>query len=210
MKWHDVEQTEDSEWMDLRMGKVGGSSIGKVMANYGKAFGNPAHDVALKIALEKITKIRQENSYSNGHMERGHEQEPIARTLYEEKMFCDVTNGGFYDCSEYEGVSPDGLVSNDGLIEIKSVIGSRHFATVKRNSYDPAYKWQLIFNLKCSGRKWIDYVEYSSDFPNDKQLFIQRLTFDSCADEIGMLDTRMIEFKNIIADKIKLIEQLKS
>lgn len=209
MKWHDVKQTEDSEWMDLRMGKVGGSSISKVMANYGKAFGQPAHDLALKIALEKITGIRIDGGYSNTHTERGHEQEPIARMLYEDKMFCDVANGGFYDASEYEGVSPDGLVFNDGLIEIKSVIATQHFPTIKRNSYNPSYKWQLHYNLKCSGRDWIDYVEYCSEFPKGKQLFIQRIHVEKCIEEFGMIDKRMCEFVCLIEEKTKIINDIK-
>jgi hypothetical protein len=208
MKWHDVEQSEDSEWMDLRMGKVGGSSIGKVMANYGKAFGNPAHDVALKIALEKITGIRQEGGYSNSDMERGHEQEPIARMLYEEQTFCNVTNGGFYDASEYEGISPDGRVLDSGLIEIKSVIATRHWPTIKRGSFNPSYKWQLLFNLKCSCRDWIDYVEYCSEFPKGKQLFIQRIHFSESLDMFQMIDNRMNEFIDLIDDKIKKINSL--
>lgn len=208
MKWYDVKQTEDSEWMDLRMGKVGGSSIGKVMANYGKAFGQPAHDVALKIALEKITGKRQENGFQNAHTDRGHEQEPIARMLYEERMFCDVTNGGFYDTSEYEGVSPDGLVGDDGLIEIKSVIATQHFKTVKRNAFDPTYKWQLNFNLRCSGRNWIDYVEYCSEFPQGKQLFVQRLHFVDCLEEFEMIDNRMQEFVCLVEEKMNLINSI--
>ena len=209
MKWIDVKQTEDSEWMDLRMGKVGGSSIGKIMANYGKAFGNPAHDVALKIALEKITGIRQESGFSNAHTDRGHEQEPIARMLYEDRTFCNVTNGGFYDSSEFEGVSPDGLVSTDGVIEIKSVIATQHFPTIKRGSFDPKYQWQLYFNLKCSGRDWIDYVEYSSDFPVGKQLFIYRILKSDCSEKFAMIETRMAEFVVLINDKIKLINNIK-
>lgn len=208
MKWHDVEQTEDSKWMDLRMGKVGGSSIGKIMANYGKAFGNPAHDIALKIALEKITEIRQEGGFQNAHTDRGHEQEPIARMLYEERTFCDVTNGGFYDTSEYEGVSPDGLVGDDGLIEIKSVIATQHFPTIKRNAYNPSYKWQLHFNLKCSERNWIDYVEYCSEFPEGKQLFIQRLHFQDCFEEFEMIDNRMDEFICLVEEKMDLINKI--
>ena len=208
MKWYDVQQTEDSEWVDLRMGKVGGSSIGKVMANYGRAFGQPAHDVALKIALEKITGKRQDNGFQNAHTDRGHEQEPIARMLYEERMFCDVTNGGFYDSSEYEGVSPDGLVGDDGLIEIKSVIATQHFKTVKRNSFDPTYKWQLNFNLRCSGRNWIDYVEYCSEFPHGKQLFVQRLHFVDCLEEFEMIDNRMKEFVCLVEEKMNLINSI--
>ena len=205
-KWHDIEQNTDA-WLDLRMGRVGGSAIGKVMANYGKAFGKPAHDVALKIALERITGTRVDQSYTNDHMERGHEQEPIARQLYEETTFTEVGNGGFFECGELIGVSPDGI-SNVGLIEIKSVIGSVHFETVKRGAFDPKYKWQMLLGMGGSGLPWIDYVEYCSEFPEGKKLFIQRLNIGDYSEDMIKITMRLNEFNGLIDDKIKLIESL--
>jgi len=103
--WHDIPQNTP-EWLQMRVGKIGGSSIGKIMACYGKAFGDPAHDLAVKVAIEQITGKSQESGYTNEHMERGHEQEPIARMMYEEHYFVDVTNGGFFENGDI-GVSPD-------------------------------------------------------------------------------------------------------
>ena len=104
--FHDVEQNTD-EWLDMRIGKLTGSGCSKIMANYGKAFGEPAKKAAVQVAVEQLTGKRSISScYSNEHMERGHEQEPIARALYEDKYFIDVTNGGFFDCGN-TGCSPD-------------------------------------------------------------------------------------------------------
>ena len=88
--------------------------------------------------------------------------------MYENDTFYDVTNGGFFG-SEFVGCSPDGLVDDCGVIEIKSVIAPIHFATVKRQSLDPAYRWQCIGNLKFTGRDWLDFVSYCSEFPEGKQ-----------------------------------------
>ena len=88
MVWHDVDQNSD-EWMALRVGRVGGSSIGRIMANYGKAFGQPAQDLAVRIALEQIIGVKSAGGFSNSHTERGHEQEPVARMRYEEWTFTD-------------------------------------------------------------------------------------------------------------------------
>lgn len=204
--WIDIEQNSD-EWVQLRAGKVGGSSIGCVMANYGKAFGQPAHDLAVKIALEQITGIAQENSYSNAHMDRGHEQEPIARALYEQEFFCEVTNGGFYDNGDI-GVSPDGLVGNNGLIEIKSVIYKVHYANIERKTFDPSYKWQLYLNLQQSDREWIDFVSFCADFPDRKKLYDFRIYSKDCADKFAMIELRMNEFRQLVAQKRKVIEAL--
>lgn len=202
--FHDVEQNSD-DWDRLRTGKVTSSNAPLFMANLGKSFGDPAKKYALQIALERITGMKSEYGYSNKHMERGHEQEPIARMLYEDTTFSYVTNGGFYDCGEY-GDSPDGRVSNTkGLIEIKSVISSVHYATLTRNSFDPAYKWQLISHLDCSGMDWVDFVSYCSEFPENKQLIIHRVHRDDYTNEIIQLRDRRSEFLNLISDIQKKI-----
>lgn len=202
-KFHDVEQNSD-EWFALRAGRLTSSKLGTVMAKYGAAFGEPAKKYAVNIAIEQITGNPIASTYSNENMERGHEQEPVARMLYEEETFIDVTNGGFFG-SEFIGCSPDGLVGDDGVIEIKSVIGSVHYANIKRQNVDPAYKWQCVGNLKFTGRKWIDFISYCADFPEDKQLFVKRLHVENLAEEFEMLDTRINEFKSLVESTKQLI-----
>ncbi len=204
LKFHDVEQNTD-EWFEMRVGKIGGSSIGKIMANYGKAFGNPAKDLASKLALEQLTGISQSENYSNAHMQRGHEQEPLARALYEFETFNPVSNGGFYE-NGIVGVSPDGLVDEDGLIEIKSVISTVHYSTVARGGYDPSYKWQLYFNLKTSERDWIDFVSFCSTFPEGKKLYTFRVNADESKEEFNMIDQRLSEFVEMVEKRKGVIE----
>jgi len=100
--------------------------------------------------------------------------------------------------SELVGCSPDGLVDDDGVIEIKSVIATTQFATVKRQALDPAYKWQCVGNLKFTGRDWLDFVSYCSDFPEDKQLFIHRIKKEDLIEEFKMIDLRMTEFFKLV------------
>lgn len=202
-KFSDVEQNTD-EWFGLRAGRLTSSKLGTIMAKFGQAFGDPAKKYAVNIAIEQITGNPIASSYSNEHMERGHEQEPVARMLYEEETFSDVTNGGFFG-SEFIGCSPDGLVGSDGVIEIKSVIASVHYANIKRQNVDPAYKWQCIGNLYFTGRDWIDFISYCADFPDDKQLFIKRLNRSECEKEFTMLDERIEEFKALVDSTKQLI-----
>lgn len=202
-KFHDVEQNTD-DWMALRLGKATASQFGCFMANYGKDFGDPAKRYALQIALERLTGKKAEHGFSNEHMERGHEQEPVARMLYEEETFSTVLNGGFFDCGQY-GDSPDGRVGTDGVIEIKSVIASTHYATIQRGSYDPAYKWQLVGHLDCTGAHWVDFISYCSDFPEESRLFVSRLHREECEDELKMLSERRADFLLLV---VKTMNQI--
>ena len=197
MIFHDVQQNTEA-WQELRLGKATASHFACIMANVDKAFGEPAKKYALQLALERINGSKKVVTYSNEHMERGHQQEPVARMLYEEETFSSVGNGGFFDCGEY-GDSPDGLVDMDGVIEIKSVIDSVHYATIKRNSFDPAYRWQLAGHLDCTGRKWVDFVSYCAEFPVGKQLYIFRVNRDDFSAELKRLASRRVEFLSLVS-----------
>jgi len=238
MKFLDVDQNTD-EWINLRIGKLTGSSCSKIMASpneykilliekgvyvvanlnskkilkqkytteieahnslvernkksMANRFADPAKKLAIQIAIERITGKGIPSSYSNDHMQRGHEQEPVARAMYEDTYFTDVTNGGFFDCGD-TGCSPDGLVGDIGLIEIKSVIATTHYATITRGSFDPAYKWQLYFNLLKTQREWIDFISYCSEFPYGNRLFVSRINKDDCEKEFNMIIEREKEF----------------
>lgn len=194
--FRDVEQNAP-EWEALRIGRVTSSNNATFMANDGGPFGEPAKKYALKIALERATGRKAEFSFSNADMERGHAQEPVARMLYEQEQFCEVSNGGFFDHGLHGG-SPDGLIGADGMLEIKSVQAHVHYANIKRGTFDPAYRWQLVGHLECSGRSWVDFVSYCSDFPEDKQLYIYRVTRESVVSEIDRLKSRRDEFLALI------------
>jgi hypothetical protein len=198
---HDIPQNTD-DWLDYRMGKITSSCFGEVMANEGNAFGDPAKDYALQLALVRITGVRYESTFTNSHMERGHEQEPLARMLYEDTFFCDVDNGGWFDCGNI-GCSPDGLVGTDGEIEIKSVTAKVHYANVKRNNIDPTYKWQIYGNLKYTGRQWIDFVSFCDEYPVGKKLFVYRVHRSECDDVFARLERRLADFEMLVQKTMK-------
>lgn len=199
MIWFDIEQNSEL-WLMARMGKATGSNFGTFMANYGKAFGDPAKRYALQLALERVTGQRAEFSFKSDDMERGHVQEPVARMLYEDTQFVEVTNGGFFDWKTY-GDSPDGLIGKDGVLEIKSVTAGVHYDTYKRGSFDPAYRWQLVGHLDCTKRDWVDFASYCSDFPEAGQLIVYRQDRDDFKEELLQLAERRAEFLELV-DKL--------
>jgi hypothetical protein len=205
MKWHDVEQNSP-EWDALRLGKATASGYSKFMANYGNAFGDPALRYALQIALERVTGNKAEYSFRTDDMERGHEQEPIARMLYEEQTFTDVTNGGFFDWGNY-GDSPDGLIDSDGVLEIKCVIAPVHHANIRRGKPDPTYKWQIVGHFDGTGRDWVDFASYCSDYPEHQQLVVYRAYRNELQTELAQLAERRAQFLELVQREYDQLQQ---
>lgn len=205
MIFHDVEQNSE-EWEALKLGKPSSSGYATFMANYGQAFGDPALRYALRIALERVTGRKAEHSFRNEDMDRGHEQEPLARLLYEEQNFVDVSNGGFFDWGDW-GDSPDGLIGTDGVLEIKCVIAATHEANIRRGKPDPAYKWQIVGHLDGTGRDWVDFASYCSDYPEWNQLVVFRTYRNEVAKELAELAERRAQFLDLVRAKEHEINQ---
>lgn len=207
MSFIDVKQNTE-EWDSLRLGRMTLSKFSVAMAHFGKPFGEPAKEYAHKLALERLTGNNIESSFKSSHLDRGHEQEPIANALYQEHTFNTVLNGGFYIHDKYKwiGGSPDGRIvgENKGL-EIKSVIWKVMRANIKRNTFDPSYKWQLIGQMWVCGFDIVDYCCYSSDYPIGKQLFIHTIDRDDVRDELDKLDERMPKFLDLVDSEMKII-----
>lgn len=207
MAFYDVEQNTDA-WLDLRAEKITGSSIKDIMANFGKAFGEPAKRYAVNIATERLRGERiKGDRYANKHMESGHIEEPIARELYQHRTGRVITNGGFFDNGN-TGCSPDGcILFEDGGIEIKSVIPTTHFETDKRRAFDPAYKWQLMFNLKETGWEFIDYISYCEQYYRPKQLIVIPVYAKDHQQEFDMIDKRIEEFENLVTSCSDIMQE---
>jgi len=201
--WIDVKQNTD-KWFDLRLGKITSSNFGKIMANYGKAFGNPAIEYAQKVALEIVTGKRDESgSFSNGYMERGHELEPLAIEQYEIENFVTVTNGGFHVDVQY-GDSPDGHVGDNGCIEVKSVIPNTQWKRIKKGGIDSSYKWQVQGHLMIGDKEWCDFISYCPEMPEEKQLHVVRVFVDY--EMRTQLIDRLMDFSLEVDKNVKLLK----
>jgi len=204
-----VEQNTE-EWFIHRLKKTTSSNFAKFMANFGKAFGEPAKKYAQRIALEYVTGKRDEESnYSNRHMERGHKNEPIAIMEYEQQEMQVVSNGGFYIQESKEiillGDSNDGNVGKNGCIEVKSVIADTQWERLKKGGIDPKYKWQIQGHLWIGGKNWCDFISYCPEMPKNKQLYVCRVFPDK-----GMIEKmiiRVAEFRLEIEKNIKILEE---
>lgn len=172
---YDIEQGSD-DWHALRRGKITASAVGRLIT----ATGKPAHNDTsraqlLQLLAERITG-ESEASFYGDDMARGHLLEPLARDLYA-KHCAPVIECGFVTatlCGVELGYSPDGLVGDDGLIEIKSPRQKNHLKALLANEVPAEYVPQVQLGLAVSGRSWLDFISYAPGLP----LFVKRCRRD--------------------------------
>lgn len=118
--------------------------------------------------------------YTNEYIEWGIEQEAPAKELYMKRTGTLVQEVGFVDHPSVAmaGASPDGLVGDDGLIEIKCPTTANHIETILSEEVKEQYRLQMLWQMACTGRKWCDFVSYDPRLPEDMQLYVQRFERD--------------------------------
>lgn len=163
MKIHNVEQGTD-EWFDLRNKYPLTASEAQAIGNAGKGLETLVWN---KLAERHSTaeKVR----YSNVDTDRGNELEPQARSIYELETGNKVTEVGFVTNSKISkvgGASPDGLVGEDGLLEIKCLDDVSHFKLIVNGEKEinSKYLWQVQMQMLFTDRKWAIIFYYNPNF----------------------------------------------
>lgn len=152
------------EWFKLRIGSIGGSSISSVVA---KGQGKMRNNLLYRLAGEILSGVKYEG-YRNADMDRGIEQEADARKVYAMEREVEVQQVGLVKETEFYHYSPDGLVGDDGIIEIKSTIPSVHIETIDTDKIDGGYYKQIQWGLIICQRQWCDFISWSPlvlDYP---------------------------------------------
>jgi putative phage-type endonuclease len=180
------------EWHQLRMGLVTASRIKDVIAKTKSGYSTSRKNYRDELVKQRFG-IPSEN-FSSTAMQHGTETEPVARSLYEIKHDLIVQEVPFikHPTIEMAGMSPDGLVGDDGLIEIKCPNSSTHFDYLLDGIVPETYKPQMAWQMACSGRQWVDFISYDNRVPEDMQYFEIRYQRDN--DYIAMLESEVIEF----------------
>lgn len=164
------------EWYATRLGKVTGSQVSAVLAKKDSA---TRANYLSELVVERLTGQQQE-FYMNEAMQHGVDTEPQARMAYESANNVLVDELGFCDHPSISnfGVSPDGLVGEDGLIEIKCPNSKTHIDTLLSKKAPSKYIPQMMAQMACTGRKWCDFVSFDPRLPEDLQLFVVRVDRD--------------------------------
>jgi putative phage-type endonuclease len=171
------QRTED--WFSIRLGKVTASRIADVTAKTKTGWGAGRANYKAQLIAERLTGQRQEN-FTNAAMQWGIDTEEDARVAYAflegqtvlEEAF--VIHPTIFDA----GASPDGLVGDDGLVEIKCPNTATHIETLKGASIPSKYVGQMQWQMACTGRQWCDFVSFDPRMPEEMQLFVKRLPRD--------------------------------
>lgn len=173
MQKHNVEQ-RSPEWLALRQKYPLTASNAQAIGNQGKGLETLVYT---KLAERHSSGIKE--AYTNEHLERGVELEAQARSLYELETGNKVEEVGFITnkkVSEVGGASPDGLVNDDGLIEIKCFDDVKHFKLSLELVIESQYIWQMQMQMLFTGKKWCDFVAYNPNFK--RSILIQRVVED--------------------------------
>ena len=163
------------EWKALRLGRVTGSRVSDVMAKIQKGEAAGRRNYRAELICEILTGQTAEG-YVSKEMQWGTEQEPFARIAYELQQDVTVEKIGFaiHPHIERFGSSPDGLVGDDGLCEIKCPNTATHIDYLLKGTVPADYQLQMLSEMICAERQWCDFVSYDPRLPKNLQLFVRR------------------------------------
>jgi putative phage-type endonuclease len=194
------------EWFEARMGCVTASRTADVMAQTKSGYSASRANYMADLICERLTGSRQAG-FSSAAMQWGTETEPQARMAYEIMTGANVIETGFVLHPEIAGfgASPDGLIGDDGLIEIKCPNTATHIETLLNDKVPNKYIIQMHVQMICTGRKWCDFVSFDPRLPVDMQMFVRRVECDE-----ALAAQIVTEVQAFIAEMETKIEQLKA
>lgn len=191
------------EWFAARLGKVTGSRIADVLST-----GTGRDTYMAQLVVERITGKPIE-MYSNTAMQWGTETEPLARAAYEIKkgVLVDEVGSIPHPSIPMAAASPDGLVGDDGLVEIKCPNTSTHIDTLLGAKIKTGYLYQMQFQMACTGRKWCDFVSFDPRMEKSLQLHIRHVPYDQTS--VTKIEDGIRKFLTELDEKIKKLTELK-
>lgn len=201
-----MEQRTD-EWYAARLGKVTASRVADIIAKTKSGYSTSRANYMAELVCERLTG-KQGEFYQNAAMAWGTNTEPMARAAYEAVEGALVVEVGFvsHPTIQMAGASPDGLIEEDGLVEIKCPITATHIDTLLTQTVPGKYMTQMMWQMACTGRQWCDFVSFDPRMPEHMQLFIKRVPRDN--NMIIELEREVERFLADLDDKIVALSKL--
>jgi len=197
------------EWFAARCGKVTASRVADIVAKTKTGYSASRENYLAQLVCERMTGKPAE-SYSNTAMQWGTDQEPYARSAYELAKDVLVQEVGFvvHPNIENAGASPDGLVGEFGLVEIKCPNTATHIQTLLDQKVPDKYNIQMQWQMACTGRQWCDFASFDPRMEEGLQLFIKRVEYHPLY--VAELEKEVINFLMDVEDKIRKLNKLKA
>jgi len=195
-------------WFAQRIGKATASRISDIVAKTKSGYSTSRANYMAQLVVERMTNQVAE-SYTNAAMEWGTTNEPFARAAYEAKTGVLVDEVGAIDhpTIAMSAASPDGLVGDDGCLEIKCPNTATHIDTVLGGEIAKKYYDQMQWQMACAERDWCDFVSFDPRMPEGLQLFIKRVPRSNLY--IHELEGEVIQFLKEVDDKVNKLNQLR-
>lgn len=204
-----------ADWFTARCGCVTSSRIAAVVTKRKRVKeGEKAEpleaykNMKWELVYEMLTGKAMEH-YVSPAMENGRQREPIARAEYEVLTGLEVQQVGlvYHPVIPRAAASPDGFVGPDGLLEIKCPTLFTHFEYLERGEVPEEYHPQMLWQMACCERPWVDFVSYFPDLPEPHNLFIKR--FEATKERLAIIRGYELEVEHFLAEVDKTVEQLK-
>lgn len=212
MPEHKVEQRSD-EWFALRLGKPSASRMADVMAKTKSGPAASRKNYMMELLCQRLTGA-QEDVFVTAAMQRGTDLEPVARSAYEVQTGLMVMETGVWSHPKIERLiaSPDGLVGDDGLLEIKCPNTAQHVEFLRTGKPDGKYQWQMLAQMACAERDWCDFVSYDDRMPEPLQYASVRFERDDKRIEEMEAEVRKFleELDALEQEMLERIDQLKA
>jgi putative phage-type endonuclease len=195
------------EWLAMRLGKLTASRMADVPATTKSGPSASRKNYLAQLVAERLTGLVQE-SFTNGAMQWGREHEPLARVEYEMLKNVSVSQVDFvnHPIIAMCGASPDGLVLDNGLVEIKCPNTATHIDYLLGKHAPVKYEPQMTLQLLCTEREWCDFVSYDPRMPEEHQLFVAR--FIPSSEYRKTVEKEAIKFLQEVGEVIEKLKDL--
>lgn len=202
----DLEQGSP-EWLRARCGLVTASRVADVVAKTKSGWGASRANYMAELIAERLTG-EPATRFTNAAMQWGTDTEPQARAAYEFFYDATVVEVGLvkHPTIAESGASPDGLVGDDGLLEVKCPQTATHIETLLGGTVPGKYMTQMQWQIACTGRQWCDFVSFDPRMPGDLSFFVRRVQRDGA--RIAELEKDVIDFLSELEAKIAQLQAL--
>ncbi len=195
------------EWHTARLGKVTASRISDVMAKpkSGRGTSVSRANYAAQLIRERLTH-EWEKGFFNEHTKRGIELEPMARAAYEFETDNQVVEVGFvpHPTITMSGASPDGLIGDDGITQIKCRNATKHIAYLLNGKIGNDEFLQVQWEMACTKRNWCHFVNFNPGFPPSMQLFIKHIDRDD--ERICEMEKEVVQFLIEVNEQVEKLK----